>query len=173
MPKNRGRGGAIIRHYNARRGVPTSLHGRLAIELGSIPYSGPSPLSRFSQSSTPSSSNPSSSTPSSSRQSIASQSIHHPPIQFLILELVNKLRTVTTSFLHCLHYHTSMYLPHLLILSLVYKYRLLLLQQSNLSLIPFSLPNPHILPQCNFPLLHQSRFLLNQCRCQCNSPLLC
>jgi len=69
MPRTIGRDGSVIRHNNARRGVHTSMHGRLAIELGSIPYSGPSPKSRFPQSFTPSSSTPSSSTPSSSTPS--------------------------------------------------------------------------------------------------------
>ena len=51
------------------------MHDRLAIELGSIPYFGPSPKSRFPQSFTPSSSTPSSSlTPSSSTPSSSTPS---------------------------------------------------------------------------------------------------
>ena len=76
MSRTIGRDGSVIRHNNARRGVHTSMHDRLAIELGSIPYSGPSNQSRFPQSFTPSSSTPSSSltpysssTPSSSTSS--------------------------------------------------------------------------------------------------------
>jgi len=40
MPRTRGRDDFVIKHNNARRGVHTSMHGRLAIELGFIPYSG-------------------------------------------------------------------------------------------------------------------------------------
>ena len=42
MPRTRGRDGSIIRHNKSRHGFHTSMHGRLAIELGSIPYSDPS-----------------------------------------------------------------------------------------------------------------------------------
>ena len=67
MPRTRGEDGSIIMHNHVRCGFPTSMHGRLAIKLGSIPYSGSSPLSRFSHSSNS----------SLSRQSIASRFIHH------------------------------------------------------------------------------------------------
>ena len=45
MVRTRGRDGSIVRRDQPRRGVPTSLHGELAINLGRIPYSGLSPLS--------------------------------------------------------------------------------------------------------------------------------
>jgi len=40
-----GRDGSIVRCGQPRRGVPTSMHGQLAINLGIIPYSDLSPMS--------------------------------------------------------------------------------------------------------------------------------
>ena len=81
MVRTRGRDGSIVRRNQRRRGVPTSLHGELAIDLGRIPYSGLSPSSdgnsHGSHSSTPSSSFPSSSTHSSNPSSSIPSSSHH------------------------------------------------------------------------------------------------
>ncbi|KAK8470354.1 hypothetical protein PHAVU_004G119050 [Phaseolus vulgaris] len=40
MVRTRGRDGRIVRRGQPRRGVSTSMHGELAIDLGNLPYSG-------------------------------------------------------------------------------------------------------------------------------------
>jgi len=45
MVRNIERDDSIVRHGQARRGVPTSMHGQLAVDMGSIPCFGLSPAS--------------------------------------------------------------------------------------------------------------------------------
>ena len=84
MVRTRG-SGRIVRRGQPRRGVSTSMHGELAIDLGNIPYSGILPSSDpgspyiSSHSSTPSSS-PSSSIPSSSGHGEFWHACPHPTI---------------------------------------------------------------------------------------------
>ena len=84
MVRTRGRDGGIVRRGQPRRGVSTSMHGELAIDLGNIPFSGilpsdPSSPYISSHSSTPSSS-PSSSIPSSSGHGEFRHAYPHPTI---------------------------------------------------------------------------------------------
>ena len=85
MVWTRGRDGMIVRRGQPRRGVSTSMHGELAIDLGNLPYSGILPSSDpgtpyiSSHSSTPSSS-PSSSIPSSSGHGEFRHAYPHPTI---------------------------------------------------------------------------------------------
>jgi len=80
MVRTRGKDGSVLRCGNVQRGVSTSMHGHLAVELGNIPYSSSFPKANGKKSipypSTPSSSFLSSSTPSSYTPSSSSE--QHP-----------------------------------------------------------------------------------------------
>jgi len=76
MVRTRGRDSSIVRHGQPRCGVPTSLHGEHAIDLGRIPYSGLSPPFDGSPHGSHSSF-PSFSTYSSSPSSSTLSSFHH------------------------------------------------------------------------------------------------
>ena len=161
MVRTRGRDGRIVRRGQPRRGVSTSMHGELAIDLGNLPYSGILPSSDpgspyiSSHSSTPSSS-PSSSIPSSSGQENFGMLIHTPLYHLVLLVFQYHqdhhplLRlTIRVSLNHSTRlrvFHSTLPLVHLCSPPLVHWCRLLL--------IPLSTPH----------LLHLSRLLLALCK---------
>jgi len=133
MPRTKGRDGSIIKHNHAKYGVPTSMHGHLAIELGSIPFSRPSPQTRFPQSFTPSSSTPSSSSTLLLLWPLLPQTPFHP----FVRQWCRRMLTLIDPYccilfiippIHFLNYHTILDLPHLIVPPVLYQFCHLWLQ---------------------------------------------